>query len=84
MTDTILRNGTYERIESLRTPCKYLGERTKHRTKEACANSAAFLPVYTCDLHVRCSPYGNTTDPQVIKPCGTCEEYKIEYNKRQQ
>lgn len=75
LSDTILNSGVESEVYLLKPPCEHLGERTAQRAKSACQNSASYLPVYRCSIYRRASPFGNVSDPDLIKPC-PCESYQ--------
>lgn len=76
MQDTILANN-HERTATLFRPrCEHLGPRTVHRAKRRCENSADYLPIYRCGKYRLCSPFGQTTDADLIHACEGCVFYR--------
>lgn len=75
LTDTILRDGKESEAYLYRPVCQSMGERTENRVKAKCGGNAAFLPIYKCEVHSRCSPFGHCQDSNLIHPCYACEHY---------
>lgn len=75
LIDTIICSGEEKQVQLLRPPCSLMGERSQVTAKKECKDSSCFLPVYGCSVFRLCSPFGATTDPDLIPTCEGCERY---------
>lgn len=75
LTDTILREGVESQVMAY-SKCVHLGERTGRRVKAQCSLSTAWLPEYRCAIHRLTSPFGACSDPELVKTCQRCTDFK--------
>lgn len=80
MKDTILRDGIEIEAILLGAPCRSLGARTDLRAKGGCETGINFMPVYRCLEYRLCSPFGSTSDLNLIHPCQGCPRYKNKFD----
>lgn len=78
LRDVILRAGQEIPVRLLCASCQHLGERTGDWLKENCGENSAMLPVYRCEIYRFCSPWGQSVDDDLVKPCfePLCNEYQ--------
>ena len=76
MKGTIIREGQEVEVATTRKECHWIEGATGIYNKRNCESSSDYLPVYHCVFYRLCSPFGRNTDPDLIRDCEGCGDYR--------
>lgn len=68
-------NGQLEPVTLVMPPCKHLGDRLRATEARTATCSGCWTPIYKCELHSLCTPFGTPIDADVIHGCPGCTDY---------